>query len=87
MVGGHARIPPGPAISFREQHFPAYGTAKALPEKRPIDTSRSLAIREHWLPHLERYGVTAVFKHDHHNDKPPEQNLWVNPGSGSWPST
>jgi len=54
---------------FASYHFPAYGTAKAPPDKLPIDHPKSIAIREHWLPHLERYGVTAVFEHDHHNFK------------------
>jgi hypothetical protein len=55
---------------FACYHFPAYGSAKAPgPGKLPIDHPRSIAIREHWIPHLERYGVTAVFENDHHNFK------------------
>lgn len=55
---------------FACYHFPAYGTAKATgPGKLPIDNPRSVAIRQHWLPHLERYGATAVFENDHHNYK------------------
>jgi len=55
---------------FACYHFPAYGSAKAPgPGKLPIDNPRSIAIREHWMPHLERYGATAVFENDHHNYK------------------
>jgi len=55
---------------FACYHYPAYGTAKApSPDKLPIEHPRSIAIREHWVPHLERYGVTAVFENDHHNYK------------------
>ena len=55
---------------FACYHYPAYGTAKApAPGKLPIEHPRSIAIREHWVPHLERYGVTAVFENDHHNYK------------------
>ncbi len=55
---------------FACYHFPAYGSAKAPgPGKLPIDHPRSIAIREHWVPHLEQYGVTAVFENDHHNFK------------------
>ena len=55
---------------FACYHFPAYGTAKAPGAgKLPIDNPRSIAIRQHWLPHLERYGATAIFENDHHNYK------------------
>jgi hypothetical protein len=55
---------------FACYHFPAYGSAKAPePGKLPIDHPRAIAIREHWVPHLERYGVTAVFENDHHTFK------------------
>lgn len=50
-------------------HYPAYGTTKAPPGKTPIDAPLSIAIREHWMPHWEKYGVTAVFENDHHNFK------------------
>jgi hypothetical protein len=60
----------GQTFLFACYHFPAYGTAKAPgPGTLPIDNPRSIAIREHWMPHLERWGVTAVFENDHHNFK------------------
>ncbi len=56
---------------FACYHFPAYGTSKApAPGTLPIDHPRAIAIRTHWMPHLERHGVTAVFENDHHNFKP-----------------
>ncbi|MBM3955168.1 MAG: metallophosphoesterase family protein [Planctomycetes bacterium] len=54
---------------FAAYHFPAYGTAKAPADKLPIEHPRSVEIREHWTPHLERHGVSAVFEHDHHTFK------------------
>ena len=79
---------------FACYHFPAYGTAKAPGAgKLPIDNPRSIAIREHWMPHLERYGVTAVFENDHHNFKRThrlrghrrdDQNGLLYLGDGAW---
>lgn len=50
-------------------HYPAYGTAKAPEGGLPIDNPRSVAIREAWVPHFERYGITVALEHDHHNFK------------------
>lgn len=50
-------------------HYPAYGTTKAPRGGLPIDNPLSIAIRQHWMPHWEKYGVTAVFENDHHNFK------------------
>lgn len=50
-------------------HYPAYGTAKAPKDGLPIDHPRSVAIRESWVPHFERFGITAALEHDHHNFK------------------
>lgn len=54
---------------FAGYHFPAYGTTKAPKEGLPVDSDRAVRIREHWVPHFERYGTTAVFEADHHNFK------------------
>lgn len=54
---------------FVSYHYPAYGTAKGPAAGLPIDDPRSVEIREHWVPHFERYGVSAVFEHDHHTYK------------------
>jgi hypothetical protein len=54
---------------FAGYHYPAYGTTKAPSGKLPIDSERSIAIRKHWVPHFERYGVSAIFENDHHNFK------------------
>ena len=54
---------------FVSYHYPAYGTAKGPREGLPIDAPRSAEIRAHWVPHLERFGVSAVFEHDHHTYK------------------
>lgn len=59
----------GQQFLFGCYHYPAYGTTKAPKDKLPIDASRSIAIREHWMPHFERYGMTAIFENDHHNYK------------------
>lgn len=50
-------------------HYPAYGTTKAPRGGTPLDAPLSIAIRQHWMPHWEKYGVTAVFENDHHNFK------------------
>jgi acid phosphatase type 7 len=50
-------------------HYPAYGTTKAPRGGTPLDAPLSVAIRQHWMPHWEKYGVTAVFENDHHNFK------------------
>ena len=54
---------------FACYHYPAYGTTKAPRNGLPIDASRSVEIRENWVPHFERYGITAAFENDHHNFK------------------
>ena len=54
---------------FACYHYPAYGTTKAPEEGTPLDAKRAVAIREHWVPHFERYGVSALLEHDHHNFK------------------
>jgi acid phosphatase type 7 len=54
---------------FPVYHYPAYGTAKASLGKLPCESRRAVEIREHWIPHFERHGVTAVFENDHHNYK------------------
>lgn len=59
----------GKTFVFAAYHWPAYGTAKASKDSQPIDHARSVAIRQHWITHFERFGVTAVFEHDHHTYK------------------
>ncbi len=54
---------------FVGYHYPAYGTTKAPKGGTPLDAKRSIEIRQHWMPHWEKYGVTAVFENDHHNYK------------------
>lgn len=54
---------------FAAYHYPAYGTAKASKGNLPVDTPRAVEIRTNWVPHFERFGVTAVFEHDHHTFK------------------
>jgi hypothetical protein len=54
---------------FAAYHFPAYGTEKPPKDGPSIDSARSLEIQQQWVPHFERYGLTAVFEHDHHNFK------------------
>ena len=54
---------------FVGYHYPAYGTTKAPKGGTPLDAKLSVAIREHWMPSWEKYGVTAVFENDHHNYK------------------
>ncbi|MGA1366910.1 MAG: fibronectin type III domain-containing protein [Blastocatellia bacterium] len=54
---------------FAWYHYPAYGTTKGPRNGLPIDARQSVEIRQHWLPHFERYGATALFENDHHNFK------------------
>jgi hypothetical protein len=54
---------------FVGYHWPAYGTTKAPKGGLPIDAPKAVAIRENWVPHFERYGITAAFENDHHNFK------------------
>ncbi|MFO0870363.1 MAG: fibronectin type III domain-containing protein [Pirellulales bacterium] len=76
-VGGPQASWLGPALASRAEqtflfacyHYPAYGTTKAPKGGLPIDAPRSVEIREHWVPHFERQGLTAVFENDHHNYK------------------
>lgn len=50
-------------------HYPAYGTAKAPLGTLPLDAAPAVAIREHWVPVFERFGISAAFEHDHHTFK------------------
>ena len=59
----------GKQFVFMAYHYPAYGTTKAPKGGTPLDAKLSIAIREHWMPSWEKYGVTAVFENDHHNYK------------------
>lgn len=54
---------------FLGYHWPAYGTTKAPTGGLPIDAPTAIAIRKNWVPHFERYGITAAFENDHHNFK------------------
>jgi hypothetical protein len=54
---------------FPVYHYPAYGTTKAPENGTPLDAPRAIAIRQHWVPHFETFGVTGVFENDHHNYK------------------
>ncbi len=54
---------------FACYHYPAYGTTKSPEDGTPLDAKRAIAVREHWVPFFERYGVTALLEHDHHNYK------------------
>ena len=54
---------------FACYHYPAYGTTKAPSNGLPIDNSRSVSIRAHWVSLFERYGISAAFENDHHNFK------------------
>ncbi|MDB6151138.1 MAG: hypothetical protein JWQ44_2586 [Chthoniobacter sp.] len=54
---------------FPVYHWPAYGTSKEPNGKLPSESKRSIEIRNQWIPHFERHGVTAVFENDHHNYK------------------
>jgi acid phosphatase type 7 len=75
-------------------HFPAYGTAKGPGEgKLPIEHPRAIAIRTHWVPQFERYGVSAIFENDHHNfkrthrlrgHKRDDENGLLYLGDGAW---
>lgn len=74
-------------------HYPAYGTTKAPAGGTPLDAPLSIAIRQHWMPHWEKYGVTAVFENDHHNFKRThrlrqhqrdDQNGILYLGDGAW---
>ncbi|MBM3786714.1 MAG: metallophosphoesterase family protein [Acidobacteria bacterium] len=79
---------------FVVYHWPAYGTNK--PPKGsdlPIDAPRSVEIRKEWMPHWEKYGVTAVFENDHHTykrtyrlrqHKRDDENGILYLGDGAW---
>jgi hypothetical protein len=78
---------------FVAYHFPAYGTAKGPADGLAVDHPRSAEIREHWLPHLDRFGPTAVFEHDHHTFKRThrlrghrrdDENGLIFLGDGAW---
>ncbi|MBX3373876.1 MAG: metallophosphoesterase family protein [Phycisphaeraceae bacterium] len=59
----------GQRFLFACYHVPAWGTTKAPDGLLPSDGAVPTRIREHWLPIFERYGLTAVFEHDHHTYK------------------
>jgi hypothetical protein len=74
-------------------HYPAYGTEKAPEGGLPIDAPRAIEIREQWVPHFERYGVTTIFEHDHHtfkrshrirNHQRDDENGILYLGDGAW---
>jgi hypothetical protein len=78
---------------FAAYHYPAYGTSKEPKGKLPIDHPRSIMIRQHWVPLFERFGVSAVFEHDHHtfkrthpirNHQRDDANGITYPGDGAW---
>jgi acid phosphatase type 7 len=78
---------------FTCYHYPAYGTTKAPTNGTPLDAKQSVAIREHWVPTLEQFGVTAVFENDHHNykrtyrirqHKRDDDNGLLYVGDGAW---
>lgn len=54
---------------FPLYHYPAWGTTKAPKEGTPLDNPVAAAIRSHWVPLFERFGISAAFEHDHHNFK------------------
>jgi hypothetical protein len=54
---------------FPFYHYPAWGTTKAPKEGTPLDNPVAIAIRSHWVPLFERFGISAAFEHDHHNFK------------------
>ncbi|MBA4147233.1 MAG: metallophosphoesterase family protein [Verrucomicrobia bacterium] len=59
----------GQQFVFPGYHWPAYGTTKAAPGKLPSEHERSVEIRTNWISQFERFGVSAVFEHDHHTYK------------------
>ncbi len=78
---------------FAFYHYPAYGTTKAPKGGMPYDAKQSVAIRENWIPHFEKYGVTALFENDHHNykrthrlrnHKRDDENGLLFLGDGAW---
>lgn len=78
---------------FVGYHWPAYGTTKAPNGGLPIDASKAIAVRENWIPHFERYGISAAFENDHHNfkrtyplrnHKRNDENGIVYLGDGAW---
>jgi acid phosphatase type 7 len=78
---------------FPVYHWPIYGTAKASGDKLPSEAKRSIEMRQQWVPHFERHGVTAIFENDHHNykrthpirgHKRDDKNGIVYLGDGCW---
>lgn len=79
---------------FVVYHYPAYGTAKSPKgSESPLDVPRAVAIRKEWMPHWEKYGVTAVFENDHHTykrthplrqHKRDDENGIIYLGDGAW---
>ena len=78
---------------FAGYHYPAYGTTKAPRGGLPIDAPVAMEIRKQWIPHFERYGLSAAFEHDHHNFKRShrirnhqrdDENGLLYVGDGAW---
>ncbi len=71
---------------FPIYHVPAY------PSHRPLDGGTQVAIREHWIPLFEQYGVKVAFENHDHNYKrtPPIRNHEISEdgivyvGDGAW---
>ncbi len=59
----------GQQFVFPCYHWPSYGTTKEPKDLLPFEHPRSKAIQSHWIPHFDRFGVSAVFENDHHNFK------------------
>lgn len=59
----------GQRFVFPVYHWPAYGTTKGGEGQLPCEHPRSVEIRNQWIPHFEKHGVSAVFENDHHNYK------------------
>lgn len=84
LDSGHTQKISGPQTSWLEKalgartgqqfvfpcyHWPAYGTTKEPTGLLPHEHPRSKEIQAQWIPHFERFGVSAVFENDHHNFK------------------
>jgi hypothetical protein len=54
---------------FTCYHFPAYGTTKGPSGGTPLDNPIAKLIQNNWVPHFDRYGISAAFENDHHNFK------------------